>query len=152
MAEGTWDLSLKDGEQTLITSSFVVDHNTPLHVPLENQAEAKEIGVGRYIITDLGKEKFTKATKMGSMDHVAVWTRWKPLHHDHRIIYRWKSPSGQISEYYFDVKQGWDQTYVNFDKAKPLEVGDWEVSLWDGGRKLISESFSINPGNSGQGK
>ena len=149
MAEGDWHLSLKDGEQTLISGSFTVDRSAPLHVRRDVNAQAKEIAVGKYVITDLGKEKFTKTTKMRPGDHIAVWTSWKPLDHDHRIVYRWKSPSGKVTELYFDVKRGWDQTYVNFvnNKSLEMETGRWEVSLWDGERKLSSANFDIAAGN-----
>lgn len=143
MEEGTWHLSLKDGDQTLISGSFTVDRNAPLQVKRNDDAQAKEIALGKYVITNLGKEEFTKSTKMKPGDHVAVWTRWKPLDHDRRIVYRWKGPSGQMIENYFDVKRGWDQTYVNLSNGKPLETGRWEVSLWDGERKLTAANFDV---------
>jgi phosphoglycerol transferase MdoB-like AlkP superfamily enzyme len=147
MAEGTWHLTLKDGDKTLISGSFTVDRKTPLHVPREDDANAKEIAMGKYVITDLGKEEFTKTNKMKPGDRVAVWTRWKPLDHDRRIVYRWKAPSGQLFEFYFDVKRGWDQTYVNFSHSSPMEAGHWEVTLWDGERKLTSAKFDVATGN-----
>jgi hypothetical protein len=103
--------------------------------------------MGKYLITDLGKEEFTKTNKMKPGDRIAVWTRWKPLDHDRRIIYRWKAPSGELFEFYFDVKRGWDQTYVNFSNSKPMETGHWEVSLWDGERRLTSASFDVTAGS-----
>lgn len=147
MAEGTWHVSLKDGDNTLISGSFTVDRNAPLHIARAGDAQAKEIAVGKYVITDLGKEDLTKTAKIKPGDRIAVWTRWKRLNHDRRIVYRWKAPSGQITEFYFDVKKGWDQTYVNLGNDKPLESGRWEVTLWDGERKLTSATFDVAAGS-----
>jgi arylsulfatase A-like enzyme len=143
LQEGKWQVSLKDGDRTLLTGSFTVDHSAPLHVP-RSEIQATEIAMGKYVITDLGKEKFVKTDHMDPTDRIAVWTRWKPFDHDHRIVYRWKSPSGKEQAFYFDAKRGWDQTQVNFtNNGKPLESGHWEVSLWDGDRKVSSTGFEV---------
>ena len=54
-----------------------------------------------------------------------------------------------MTELYFDVKKGLDQTYVNFvnNKSLEMETGRWEVSLWDGERKLSSANFDVAAGN-----
>ena len=144
MTEGEWHLTLKDGDETLLSGDFTVDGTAPLRNKRVEDAQATDIAVGKYVITDLGKEEFTKSTKMKPTDHVAVWTRWKALGHDRRIVYRWKAPSGKVTELYFDVKRGWDQTYVNFVTDKSLEPGRWEVSLWDGERKLTTANFDVS--------
>ena len=142
LEEGIWHLSLQDGDKTLITGSFIVDHNAPLHTKPE-QAQAMEIAIGRYVTTDHGKEEFKRTNSVNPGDHIAVWTLWKRFDHGQRIFYKWRSPSGEMTDFYFDIKQGWNQTIVNLGNEKPAETGQWEVSLWDGDRKLTSTKFNV---------
>lgn len=143
---GTWQLILRDGDRDLLTGGFTVDRNAPLHVQREDTAKAREIAVGKYAFTSQGKEEFTRDTTVASTDRIAVWTRWKPLDHDRRVIYRWKSPSGQMTELYFVIKRGWDQTWVDLGNKDPAESGRWEVTLWDGEKKLNSATFTVTAG------
>jgi hypothetical protein len=131
-----------DGDRTLLSGSFIVDPHAPLHTP-RSEVRLTEIGMGKYVITDLGKEEFVKTDRMKPGDRIAVWSHWQPFDRDRRIVYRWKAPSGEEQAFYFDIKQGWDQTQVNFVTDKPLEGGQWEVSLWDGERKVGDTRFEV---------
>ena len=91
----------------------------------------------------MAKEEFKRTNSVNPGDHIAVWTLWKRFDHGQRIFYKWRSPSGEMTDFYFDIKQGWNQTIVNLGNEKPAETGQWEVSLWDGDRKLTSTKFNV---------
>jgi arylsulfatase A-like enzyme len=145
MEEGTWHLSLQDGKQTLLSGTFTVDGKTPLRIHRDTEARAQEYAVGKYVTNEFGKEKFSSTAKLNPTDHIVMWTRWKQLDHKRRITYRWKSPSGQTTEFYFDVNEGWDQTWVNLGNDQPVETGRWEVTLWEGEHRLGTTSFNVAP-------
>ncbi len=148
MTEGTWRIELRDGDKKLIEKTYRVDGSAPLHSPLDAGVQALESAVGTYAARDRSQQDRFFAASTLQQTHIPVlWTRWRELPKSKDLTFQWQSPSGTIRQSQFEVKKGWDQSWVPYEGRPPLEPGNWRVRVIDPAaqRALIEQDFTVAP-------
>lgn len=148
MEEGSWRLTLTDpsDERILVETSFIVDQQSALHLPADASPRPLESAVGYRPDAKAGESsKLQPSSTLDPNVAPTFWTRWAPAPRSKRVWVSWQSPRGPESEGYFDVRQGWDQTWINYDGAKPLTPGTWTVTIADDLKRsiLTTASFQV---------
>jgi len=87
--------------------------------------------------------EFITPQSIDSYAHVVAYTKWVSYPADKIIRYEWQSPSGATISFPFTVKSEWSSTWVNLGAPVPIEQGRWQLTLWDGGTKLLTGSFAV---------
>ncbi len=88
--------------------------------------------------------KFLEKKILSPNDNVVAKTSWVAYGIEKNIHYEWLSPSGQPFRKNYLVKPGWTTTKVYLQVALPLAEGTWQLTLWDGQKKLLSRTFQVD--------
>lgn len=140
MEEGSWHLELSDASsgKVLVETSFVIDPESVLHLPADTAPQPLESSVGHRARDDRGEPgEFRASSSFAPDDSPTLWTRWIAAPRSKRVWVSWNSSRGPEAEGYFDVRQAWDQTWINYEGQRPLIPGIWAVTISDETRRSI---------------
>ena len=146
MEEGTWDLSLYDGNEKLISRRFTVDKDAPLIS--RRLFSTDKIVAGPKPVTFGYKPEngdFIELQRIHPYEKdMVVCTNWVPYDGIRTILYEWISPSGRKKRFTFDVQAGWTTTWVYHAPELPMEEGGWQLSLYAHNNRVVSGHFYVD--------
>lgn len=132
MEQGHWRVVIGDLAQPLFSGEFDVAADAPLFDDGTLPVNIHSMTTG-YVDDDrhFDAETFNATTQMPAAHVPLLWLKMPALKRNKKVWLRWRSPSGSEHDTAFDLKQGWEMAWIFYDGSKPVELGAWQVSVWD---------------------
>ncbi len=94
---------------------------------------------------------FVRHSALGAREEIEARIHWVAYPENRRITYHWLSPSGTLYNEESVQFAEWITSVARLPAPRPLEAGNWRLTVFDDGRPLISRSFRVlkeaqNPG------
>ena len=146
MELGRWRVVVGDLVQPLFSGEFNVAADATLFDDATQPVSIRSIVTG-YVDDDrnFNEETFAATTQIPNTHAPLVLLKMPALKRNKEIWLRWRSPSGNERVMAFELKQAWEMAWMFYDGTRPLETGEWQVTIWDAARKtqLSEVQFTV---------